>query len=227
VRLRLFFYAALCLAALPGCLSVEITTTADRGGGGERAYRIAVDQAVASMYDSSAGTTEVLPLPGDGLEKQPGVVLVSRTQSKDTSGGLLVDKRYRAARLDNASSAGDSIRYGIEQRGVWLYYRYREHYLASKADSVRAMETAGERYRFRHQLRLPGRLVTHNADSIVMGEAVWSRPMGQVKARGLVMEAASREINPLLWIVLLSAATAIGILLIATRIGPRRCRPLA
>ena len=220
MRLRLFFYAALCLSALPGCLSVEITTTADRRGGGERAYHITVDQAVASMYDSSAGTAKVVSLPGDGLEKQPGVSLLSRTQTKDTSGGLLVDKRYRAARLDNASGAGDSIRYTVEPQGLWGYYRYREHYLASPSDSAQSMATTAERYRFRHRLRLPGQLVTHNADSISRGEALWSRPMGQVRASGLVMEAACREINPVLWALLFAIAAVIGVITIILRMRP-------
>jgi len=221
VRLRLFSYAALCLAALPGCLSVEISTTADRRGGGERAYHITVDQAVASMYDSTAGTAKVLPLPGDGLEQQPGVALVSRTQTKDSSGGLLVDKRYRAVRLDDAANAGDSISYRIERGGVWVYYRYREHYLAAASDSGQTAAASDERYRFRHRLRLPGRIFSHNADSIVGGVALWSRPMAQVKAHGLVMAAASREIDPLLWVALAAVLAAAGIAVLLINAGPR------
>lgn len=181
------------LAACAGCISVEIETRADRAGGGTRSYAVTLDQSLAKTYQSATAAGQLFRLPGDDLVDKPGVALLSRSQQPDSGGALVVRKSFRAARLSDAGTATDSVRYAVERRGWWVWYRYREHYLASDIDSTKVAPSHGERYRFRHALRLPGRLVASDADSVAGGVIVWSRPMGQVRERGLVMTAASRE----------------------------------
>lgn len=205
------------LAACAGCISVEIETRADRAGGGTRSYAVTLDQSLAKTYQSATAAGQLFRLPGDDLVGRPGVKLVSRMEQPDSGGALVVRKSFRAARLADAGTATDSISYAVERRGWWVWYRYREHYLASDIDSTRIAASYGERYRFRHALRLPGRLVASDADSVGGGEIVWSRPMGQVRERGLVMTADSREPDLLAWAVLLLGALAVTALLA----GPR------
>jgi hypothetical protein len=213
MMLRLFFYwLLLVLIACSGCLSVDIETRADRTGGGTRSYLVTLDPSLATTYESASSAGKLFKLPGDDLLDKPGVTLVARSQDKDTSGVMAVRKSFRAGRLSDAGTAADSISYAVVRQGVWISYRYREHYLASDIDSNKVMGFYGGGYRFRHMLRLPGTLVRTNADTTSRGVAVWSRPMRQVRAEGLVMKAESREIDPLAWAVLIACALAAGLL---------------
>ncbi|MDI6739146.1 MAG: hypothetical protein QME74_02155 [Candidatus Edwardsbacteria bacterium] len=223
LRLRLFFYGALAASACGGCLSVDIETRADRKGGGARAYVVTLDPSLAKTYESATGQGKLFKLPGDDLVDKAGVALVSRSQEKDTSGGLTVKKTFRADRLSDAGTDADSIRYAVTRSGLWVNYRYDEHYLASGIDSARVMGTYGERYRFRHVLQLPGRMVRTNADTTRGRNAVWSRPMRQVRAEGLVMSAESREIDPLVWAALFFIILTTGVLMIIFKL--RRTAP--
>jgi hypothetical protein len=213
MRLRPFFYGAVtALAACSGCLSVDIETRAERTGGGTRSYVVTLDPSLATTYESASSAGKVFRLPGDDLLGKPGVALVARSQAKDTSGVMQVRKSFRAGRLTDAGTPTDSIRYEVVRGGLWVTYRYAEHYLASDIDSSQVGGATGERYRFRHALRLPGRIVTTDADSARDGAVIWSRPMRQVRADGLAMSAESREIDPLALAVLAICALAAGML---------------
>ncbi|MCU0607141.1 MAG: hypothetical protein MUF78_06915 [Candidatus Edwardsbacteria bacterium] len=205
------------LAACAGCISVEIETRADRAGGGTRSYAVTLEQSLAKTYQSATAAGQLFRLPGDDLVDKPGVALLSRAQQPDSGGALVVRSSFRAARLTDAATATDSVQYAVERRGWWVWYRYREHYLGSDIDSTRIASSYGERYRFRHVLRLPGRLVASDADSVAGGEIIWSRPMGQVRERGLVMTADSREPDLLACAVLLLGLLAVALLGAAPR----------
>lgn len=214
MRLRFFLSGALgVLAACGGCLSVDIETRPDRGGGGTRDYVVTLDPSLAKTYESATAAGELFRLPGDDLVDKSGVTLVSRSQARDTGGVLAVKKSFRAARLSDAGTATDSISYAVVHGGAWVTYRYREHYLASHSDSSKLTGSYGERYRFRHVLRLPGAITSTNADTARAGAVIWSRAMRQVRAEGLVMTAESREIDPLVWAVLIFIGLTIGTLI--------------
>ncbi len=211
--------ALAALAVCAGCMSVEIETRADRQGGGTRDYTVILHPSLATTYESARRDGEVFSLPGDALLDKPGVSLVSRSEARDSGGFLAVVKSFRADRLADASTAGDSISYSVAREGLRLSYRYREHYLATRADTGGAGE---ERYRFRHSLRLPGRMLRSDADSLVDGAAVWSRPMSRVRAEGVVMTAESGELDRLALAVLAGAALAAALLVIIAVVPRRR-----
>ena len=198
MRLRLKLYPAALLLALAccGCFSVEFQTAVNRRGGGTRTVEIVMDPMMAGLYKKTDGSGKLFQIPGQGLQEKPGVKLTGSAKIELDDGSLKLTWNYRTSRVELFSDGNDSVKLNITRDGIWVYYEYREIISASNP------EPGGPKgdqniYRIRHRLALPGQIVGHNSDSIQSGGLVWNRSLGQVTAAGLIMEASSRELNPL------------------------------
>ena len=204
MKLRLKLYPAALLLALAccGCFSVDIQTAVNRRGGGTRAFEIVMDPMMAGLYNKTPGSDKFFKIPGQGLQAKPGVSLTGSGKTEMDDGSLKLSWSYRTGRAELLSDGNDSVKIYVTKPGIWVCYEYRENILASQTDS--ADKLAGPNaYRFRHKLAMPGQIISHNSDSVQSGCLVWNRPLGQVTAEGLIIEARSRELNP--WYLLLAA----------------------
>jgi len=198
VRLRLKLYPAmlLLLFACCGCFSVEYQTEINRRGGGTRTVEIVMDPMMAGLYNKSSVSEKLFNIPGQGLQAKNGVVLAGSSKAELDDGSLKLSWRYRTGRAELFSDGADSLKLNIARAGLWVYYEYREIIPASQPE--KSQPSSGQNiYRIRHKLAMPGQVISHNADSILSGSLIWNRPLGQVTDVGLVMEARSRELNPI------------------------------
>ncbi len=198
MKLRLKLFSAVLLTALTccGCFSVEYQTVIGRRGGGVRAIEIVMDPMMAGLYNKTPGSDKFFKIPGQGLQTKPGVFLTGNGKTEMDDGSLKLSWSYRTGRAELFSDGNDSVKINITNPGIWICYEYRESILSSQTDS--AGQFAGSStYRIRHKLAMPGQVISHNSDSIQSGLLIWNRPLGQVTSNGLIMEARSRELNPL------------------------------
>jgi len=198
VKLRLQFYLAAGAVAFIccGCFSVELQTRVNRKGGGTRTVGIVMDPVMAGMYNRTAGSDKLFKIPGQGLLEKPGVQLTGEAKTELDDGSLKLTRNYRTGRMELFSDGNDSIRFKITRSGLWVYYEYLESISASKPEPG-SPDSGQDIYRIRHELFMPGQIVSHNSDSAQFGSLIWNRPLGQVTASGLAMKAISRELNPL------------------------------
>jgi GWxTD domain-containing protein len=194
LNLRLFSLgAALSLCSiLFGCLSVSIDTEVNWNGGGTRSYQYQIDTGPERSSQYRTGPLRMADLGLDGI---PGVTLVD-SSVQSIEGGTISRLTCRADDLRRISQDDDSLYLDIKPMGLWVYYRYRESYNLDMGREDPALAQMFSSKRFRHRLRLPGRIIKSNSDSMAGGWAVWNRPMFGGKER-LVMEAESRIVNPI------------------------------
>lgn len=206
MRLRLKLYPATLFLILGccGCFSADVRTAVNRRGGGIRTVEIVMDPMMAGLYQKTDGSGKFFQIPGQGLREKPGVSLTASSRTGLEDGSLKLTWHYRTGRIELFSDGNDSVRVCITRSGLWVYYEYREKMPASKPESgpSDAEQTA---YRIRHELSLPGQIISHNSDSVRSGSLVWNRPLGQVTSAGLLIEARSRELNP--WFLLAAAVS--------------------
>jgi GWxTD domain-containing protein len=148
-----------------------------------------------------------------GLDGIPGVALVDSSFERLKDGATVSRLTCRADDVRKLSQDDDSIALSVTRRGIWVLYRYRESYKLGAGGGDRAAAALFAGKRFRHRLRLPGRITGGNSDSLQGGWAVWNRPMFGEEGR-VVMEAESRALNPLP-VALAAAAAAVAALLMA------------
>ncbi len=215
--LRLFLQASALFLALfsGGCLSVYIETEVSRNGGAVRRFQYKIDPAPEESGTRAPGWLSLADLGLDGI---PGVTLVDSSFERLEDGATVSRLTYRADDVRKLSQDDDSIALSLSRRGIWVLYRYRESYRlgAGGGDRTAAALFAGKR--FRHRLRLPGRITGGNSDSLQNGWAVWNRPMFGEEDR-VVMEAESRAINPLAAVMATAAAAIIALLMALARRG--------
>lgn len=204
MRLRLKLYPALLLPVIAccGCFSVDVQTAVNRRGGGARTVEIVMDPMMAGLYQKTDGSGKLFQIPGRGLQEKPGVKMTGSAKTELDDGSLKLTWNYTTGKVELFSDGNDSLYWKTTSSGIWVYYEYRENISASKPEPE---SPAAEQntYRFRHKLSLPGQIVSHNSDSVQSGCLVWNRPLGQVTATGLKIEARSRELNP--WYLMLAA----------------------
>lgn len=204
MKLRLKLYPAILLITFGccGCFSVDVQTSVNRRGGGTRKVEIVMDPMMAGLYKKTGGSGKLFRIPGQGLQEKPGVKLTGSAKTELNDGSLKLTWDYRAGRVELFSGENDSVIVVISRSGLWVYYEYLENISASmpEPDSPAADQNT---YRIRHKLSLPGQIVSHNSDSVQSGRLVWNRPLGEVTAAGLKIEARSRELNP--WYLLIMA----------------------
>lgn len=221
VHLRLFSLSgalAACLA-MCGCLSMSIETVVDRRGGGTRSYQVEMDPAPGAKARGGA-----MSLADLGLDEVAGVELVDSSHSVRQDGGTVSRTTCRADDIRKFSHEDDSISLTVTRRGLWTVYRFRESYnlgLGRDDSSAAALFTKN---RFRHRLRLPGRIVSSNSDSLNGSWAVWNRPMFAATGR-LVMQAESKSLDAS--VPAAAAALAVALALLAWRWSRKRAAPQA
>jgi len=203
-----------CLS-LGGCISVSIETRVGPGGGGIRAYQMEMDPRLGAGAQGRGGGLGLADLGLDGID---GLVLVDSTTSKRDDGGTVYRTTCRADDVRKFSQPDDSVSLVIERSGLWKRYRYRESYKLDTGGEDRSAAALMASSRFRHRLRLPGRLARSNGDSVDGGWVVWSRPMFSESGR-LVMEAESRAIDPLYPFL---AAALLAVVLVVVLLGRKR-----
>lgn len=213
--LRLFSQAAALLLSLAcvGCLSVSIETEVARDGGAVRRYQYEIDPAPEGSGTRAPGSLGMADLGLDGI---PGVALVDSSSERLKDGTTVSRLTCRADDVRKLSQDDDSIALSVGRSGIWVRYQYRESYKlgADGGDRAAAALFAGKR--FRHRLRLPGRITGGNSDSLQGGWAVWNRPMFGEEGR-VVMEAESRALNPLAVVLSAAAAAVLALLILAKR----------
>jgi hypothetical protein len=187
-----------CWLFLSGCLSVDIQTKAGRDLSGSRTYRITLEPMLARIYRSGA-SARMLDLPGQDLEKLKGVSVVSRQEVLAKDGSLELVWSYRSPRMDNFTSPIDTVIFSKRAVKWWIYYSYYERYLPRRDTSN--IPAAGSTW-LKNSLILPGQVCSSNGDSLSGSRVVWLRSMDTSARDGLVMTARSREINPLLLVLL-------------------------
>lgn len=199
VRFCSYLLAGLsCWLFLSGCISVDIETRAGRDRSGSRTYRITLEPMLARVYRSGA-SAKMFDFPGQDLEKQTGIIAVSKQEIEEKDGSLELVWSYRSPRLENFSSERDTVLYSKRLVKWWIYYSYYEHYLPRKDTSN--ISSAGGTW-LKNSLTMPGQIYSCNSDSLSGSKAVWLRSMAVSAREGLVMTAQSREINPLLLVLL-------------------------
>ncbi|MDP2806972.1 MAG: hypothetical protein Q8O74_02405 [bacterium] len=220
MKLRLKLYPAVFLVALAccGCFSVEFQTAVNRRGGGTRIVEIVMDPMMAGLYKKTSGSDKFFKIPGQGLQEKSGVTLTGSAKTELEDGSLKHTWNYRAGKVELFSDGTDSILFNIERSGLWVYYTYRENISSSKSEPGDALSSDQAAYRLRHELSMPGQIVSHNSDSIQSGGLVWNRPLGQVTTAGLIMEARSRELNPI-FLLLAAVLTIAGALFLCWHKG--------
>jgi len=195
MNLRLFYRAsglALCLGAC-GCISMSIETRVERGGGGTRSYQVEMDPPFAGKDGGGPGALKISDL---GLDDIQGISKVDSSHSVREDGGAVSRTTFRADDIRKFSQDDDTISLDVSRKGLWVRYRFRESYKLGIGRNDSAAAALFSKNRFRHRLRLPGRIVESNCDSMAGGWAVWNRPMFAEPGR-LVMEAESRALNPI------------------------------
>lgn len=191
-----------CWLFLPGCISVDIETRAARNLSGTRTYRIIVEPMLAQVYRSGA-SAKMFDFPGQDLEKQKGVNVVSKEERKNEDGSLELVWSYKSDRLINFTTSRDTVIFSKRRHKWWIYYSYYERHLPRKDTSnVSAPKNAG----FKNSLVMPGQVYFSNSDSLSGSRAVWLRTMDISAREGLVMVAESREINSLYVLLMLLIA---------------------
>lgn len=200
------------MLSLAGCLSVSIETEVGRDGGGLRSYEYRIDAAPDGQGLKKAGWLKMADMGLDGIA---GVVPVDSSYQQLEDGSTVSRLSCRADDIRKLSQDDDSVSLDVSRRGLWVVYRYRESYKlgTGRGDQAAAAVFAGKR--FRHRLRLPGRIVGGNSDSLSGGWAVWSRPMFGESER-VVMEAESRALNPIVPLTA-GASLIVGAVLIVYR----------
>ena len=196
LRLELYLTVGAVTLLCCGCFSLEFQTAVNRRGGGTRTVEIVMDPMMAGLYKKTSGSDKFFKIPGQGLQEKSGVTLTGSAKTELDDGSLKLAWDYRTGRVELFSDGNDSINLKITKSGLWVYYQYLENIAASKPEPD-APDAGQTIYRLRHRLVMPGQIVGHNSDSIQSGCLVWNRPIGQVTAVGLNMEARSRELNPL------------------------------
>jgi hypothetical protein len=203
-----------CWLFLSGCISVDIQTEAGRDLSGSRTYRITLEPMLARFYRAGA-SAKMFDLPGQDLEKQKGVSAVSKQEIPGEDGSLELVWSYRSSRLDDFSSQTDTVIFSKRAVKWWIYYSYYERYLPRR-DTSNIPAARGTW--FKNSLTLPGQVYSSNGDSLSGSRVVWLRSMDASAQGGLVMTAQSREINPLLLVLLPVLLGAICYLLLKRRI---------
>lgn len=196
-----------CWLFLSGCLTAEVETRVSRNLSAVRSYRLRLDPVPARLYRASPG---IFSLPGQELEKLPGVEVVEKRESLDRQGGLELRWTYRANRPESFSTGKDSLWLSRRRSGWWIYYSYYER-ISPRSDSIRLTEPGGGS--FRAVLVMPGEVKECNGDSSDGTRVLWSRSMESAAGEGLVMSAQSREIDSLILLVL--ALVGGGLMLLA------------
>jgi hypothetical protein len=181
-----------CWLFLSGCLSVDIETRAGRDLSGSRTYHITLEPMLARVYNAGVAS-KMFDFPGQDLEKHDGIVSISKTEAKKDDGSLELVWSYKAKRLRDFSEERDSLTYSKRYDKWWIYYNYYERCLP-RDDTSRITGAGNARYKSR--LLLPGQVISHDGDSLAGSAVVWVRPMDVAARAGLVMNASSREINP-------------------------------
>jgi hypothetical protein len=153
-----------------------------------------MDQVMAALYKSAGKGGSIFNLPGQNLEDKAGVTFAGKTTTEKDNGGLEVLWKFRTKKASLFTTESDSLDFKIDKKGWWVYYTYQESILSS--DSRSEPMTAGDGYRFRQSLVLPGQIIEHSADSVIKGCLIWNRGMAEISGQGLIMKAKSREINP-------------------------------
>lgn len=155
-----------------------------------------------------------------GLEGIPGVALVDSSFEKLKDGSTVSRLTCRTDDVGKLSQGDDSISLSVSRRGIWVLYRYRESYKIGAGGGDRAAAALFAGKRFRHRLRLPGRITGSNSDSLQEDWAVWNKPMfGEVER--VVMEAESRALNPLMVILAAAAMAAMALVIALSRRSKR------
>lgn len=196
-----------CWLFLSGCLTAEVETRVSRNLSAVRSYRLRLDPVPARLYSTTPG---MFSLPGQELDKQPGVEVIEKRESLDRQGGLELLWTYRAPRPENFSTSNDSLWLSRRRSGWWIYYSYYER-ISPRGDSVGLAGPGGGS--FRAVLVLPGQVKECNGDSSDGTRVLWIRSMESAARQGLVMSAQSREIDPLILLVL--ALVGGGLMLLA------------
>jgi hypothetical protein len=187
-----------CWLFLSGCISVDIQTRAGRDLSGSRTYRITLEPMLARVYRSGA-SAKMFDLPGQDMEKQKGVSAVSKQEIQGKDGSLELVWSYSSPRLENFSSQTDTVIFSKRAAKWWIYYSYYEHLLPRRDTSD--IPSAGSTW-LKNSLTLPGQIYSSNGDSLSGSRVVWLRSMDTSARGGLVMTVQSREINPLLLVLL-------------------------
>lgn len=187
-----------CWLFLSGCISVDIQTKAGRDLSGSRTYRITLEPMLARIYRSGA-SARMFDLPGQDLEELKGVSVVSRQEVPGKDGSLELVWSYRSPRMDNFTSPIDTVIFSKRAVKWWIYYSYYERYLPRRDTSN--IPAAGSTW-LKNSLTLPGQVYSSNGDSLSGSRVVWLRSMDASARGGLVMTAHSREVNPLLLVLL-------------------------
>lgn len=195
-----------CWLFLSGCLTTEVETRVSRNLSAVRSYRLRLDPVPARLYRTTPG---MFNLPGQELEKLPGVEVVEKRETLDRQGGLELLWTYRAPRPENFSAGNDSLWLSRRRSGWWIYYSYYER-ISPRSDSAGLAEPGGGS--FRAVLVLPGQVKECNGDSANDTRVLWIRSMESAAREGLVMSAQSREIDPL---ILLGLALVVGGLMLS------------
>ncbi len=187
-----------CWLFLSGCISVDIETRAGRDLSGSRDYRITMEPMLARVYRSGV-SAKMFDFPGQDLEKQKGISLVAKKENLREDGSLELTWSYRSRRLEDFTSRRDTVLFSKRMVKWWIYYSFYQHCLPRRdTSSIPAPGSA----RFRNSLTMPGQIYFSNGDSVSGSRTVWLRSMDIPSREGLVMTAESREINPLLLILL-------------------------
>jgi hypothetical protein len=211
-RLGLLALAGIgCWLFLSGCLSAEVETRVSRNLSVVRSYRLRLDPVPARLYRTSPA---MFSLPGQDLDKLPGVEVVEKREVQERQGGLELLWSYRASRAENFSSGNDSLRLSRRRSGWWLNYNYYERILP-RSDTASLAEHGGGS--FRALLVMPGQMRDCNGDSTDGSRVVWQRTMESAATEGLVMSAQSREIDPLFLLFLALAGGGLMLLGISRR----------
>jgi len=199
IRLCSFLLAGLsCWLFLSGCISVDIHTKAARNLSGTRTYRITLEPMLARVYRSGA-SAKMFDFPGQDLENKKGIIADYKKEDPGNDGSLVLEWSYRAKRLADFSGERDTVLFSKRFARWWIYYSYYEHYLPRKDTTSGSLSGSSN---FTNRLTMPGQIYSCNGDSLAGSTALWTRSMTNVAREGLVMQALSREINPLLLVLL-------------------------
>lgn len=179
----------LCLL-LVGCVTIDIETRVSRDGSAIRHYRYQFTTGAGRAKDFKIGPLRMADL---GLESLPGVVLMDSSVYEKDDSTTVSTLSCRAVNLNNLSQPDDSISLEIISRGLWRHYRYHESFRFDGGGGGELSRLFSSQ-RFRHRLRLPGRIIRSNGDSLRGGWAVWSRSL-MANQGSIVMEAESKTLD--------------------------------
>lgn len=207
--LRLFYLWLPALCLLGGCVNIEIETRVSRNGSAVRQYRYQFATGAEKEHGFKIGPLRMADL---GLESRPGVVLMDSSVYRKDDSTTVSTLSCRAEHLNRLSQPDDSVSLEIIPRGLWIYYRYYESYRSGGGNKDQELARMFSSQRFRHRLRLPGRIIRSNGDSLRGSWTVWSRSLFGDQER-IIMEAESRAVDlrflGICLLALIGAATAI------------------